>query len=474
MFAGLQSALNPLRVPELKQLCKEHGLDNRGTKTQLIARLANQGKPKGKNAGGSPPKNTAPESPALVNPRPTSATGSKGASVASPSSKVKTGKHSSSCGASADVETKANACLSHSFTTMDPFNPVEPEGILRCQVVKASKVKFQLDAPGVQQWRKQGQNIEMRMCQLKSKGAKEQVKQAWPHEMRFVNNGNLVFEVCAPEAGHKRRDVPQVISAGLRSGANLVELTISDDNAQSFAFAIVRTKPCTPQQLFLEVPSIDKQAGQKRAKELMGSISRGDGEVQCLGTDRTRLLCPITMVRPDKPARGKQCRHLQCFDLMAFLESNQQMKAINNRWSCPVCSHNLKPNDLCIDLFTADILARTGKDVDEVVIKKDGKWSVNGKAQPVNSVVSEEVDDGIDLLASPLRTKRCSAGSAAAIEQVAKKPRTAGTLADAVSNAVFPEALKARRAERTIAPLPHEAHRAEERAGSPNSPIAID
>jgi len=300
------------------------------------------------------------------------------------------------------------------------------------------------------------------------------VKQVWPHEMRFENNGNLVFEVCAPEAGHKRRDVPQAISAGLRSGANLVEITIKDDNVQSFAFAIVRTKPCTPQQLFLEVPSIDKQTGQKRAKELMGSISRGDGEVQCLGTDRTRLLCPITMVRPDKPARGKQCRHLQCFDLMAFLESNQQMKAINNRWSCPVCSHVLKPNDLCIDLFIADILARTGKDVDEVVVKKDGKWSVNGRNQAANSIADEEihVEDGIDLLASPLRLKRCIPGNGSTNGQVAKKPRTTSTLADAVSSAAFPEALKARRAERTAAPP--EAQGAKEGPGCPDSPIAID
>merc|ERR1719262_980341 len=208
------------------------------------------------------------------------------------------------------------------------------------------------------------------MGHLNSKGTDAQMKQVWPKELRFVNNGNLVFEVRPPEEGHKRRDVPQQISAGLRSGANLVEITIKDDNVENFVFAILRTTSRSPKQLEADVKTIDTATGQKRAKELMGSISRGDGEVQCLGTDRARLLCPITMVRPDKPARGMQCRHLQCFDLAAFLESNQQMKAINNRWSCPVCSLVLKPIDLLIDLFIAQILASTKNDAEEVVFKK--------------------------------------------------------------------------------------------------------
>lgn len=462
-FAGLQKALNPLKVPELKQLCKEHGLDQYGTKAQLIKRLAAQGRPTGNNAGGSatPTKGTSQES---VKSRRTDAAAITGVSASSPVPKVK-----SAC------SMEPLAC---SLSCMDPFNPVEPDGILRFQPVKSSKIKFQLDAPDLKQWRQQGQYIEMRMCDVTSKGENGQVKQVWPHEMRFVNNGNLVFEVIAPEAGHKRRDLPQRICQSLRPGANLVEITIKDDNVQSFAFAIVRTRPRTPQQLSQEVTTIATDAGQKRAKSLMGSISRGDGEVQCLGTDRTRLLCPITMVRPDMPARGKPCRHLQCFDLMAFLESNQQMKAINNRWSCPVCSLILKPTDLCVDLYIEDVLAKTGKHDVEVVFDKQGKWKVLPSACAVNTLDDDEVDGEIDLLASPMRQKRSSPGTQrdSSQTQASKKPRTSSKLADAVSNAVFPEALKARQeTKRAIrAAASPQARKAEECLGLRDSPIAID
>eukprot|EP00435_Cladocopium_sp_Y103_P046808 s1477_g13.t1 len=41
-----------------------------------------------------------------------------------------------------------------------------------------------------------------------------------------------------------------------------------------------------------------------------------------------------------------QERHLQCFGLAAYLEANLKMRALNNRWTCPVCSNVLKPHDL--------------------------------------------------------------------------------------------------------------------------------
>ena len=58
-------------------------------------------------------------------------------------------------------------------------------------------------------------------------------------------------------------------------------------------------------------------------------------------------------------------RHLQCFGLGAYLESNMKMRALNNRpasrfgrlwsvehsrcrWTCPVCSNILKPHDLVV------------------------------------------------------------------------------------------------------------------------------
>ena len=45
------------------------------------------------------------------------------------------------------------------------------------------------------------------------------------------------------------------------------------------------------------------------------------------------LKCPITCKRISLPARGHDCKHIQCFDLEAYLQINCE----RGNWRCPVC-----------------------------------------------------------------------------------------------------------------------------------------
>jgi hypothetical protein len=45
------------------------------------------------------------------------------------------------------------------------------------------------------------------------------------------------------------------------------------------------------------------------------------------------LKCPITFKRIALPARGHECKHIQCFDLESYL----QMNCDRGSWKCPVC-----------------------------------------------------------------------------------------------------------------------------------------
>jgi zinc finger MIZ domain-containing protein len=45
------------------------------------------------------------------------------------------------------------------------------------------------------------------------------------------------------------------------------------------------------------------------------------------------LKCPITCKRITLPARGHDCKHIQCFDLEAYLQINCE----RGNWRCPVC-----------------------------------------------------------------------------------------------------------------------------------------
>lgn len=48
---------------------------------------------------------------------------------------------------------------------------------------------------------------------------------------------------------------------------------------------------------------------------------------------KVSLKCPITFKRITLPARGHECKHIQCFDLESYLQLNCE----RGSWRCPVC-----------------------------------------------------------------------------------------------------------------------------------------
>ena len=62
-----------------------------------------------------------------------------------------------------------------------------------------------------------------------------------------------------------------------------------------------------------------------------GTQETGDGVEQT--AIKVSLKCPITFKRIILPARGQDCKHIQCFDLESYLQMNSE----RGSWRCPVC-----------------------------------------------------------------------------------------------------------------------------------------
>merc|ERR1712118_646287 len=90
-------------------------------------------------------------------------------------------------------------------------------------------------------------------------------------------------------------------------------------------------------------------------------------------------MCPISFMRMEVPARGRDCLHIQCFDLSAYLSSNQRMASLKKRWQCAVCSRIIKPSDLVVDSFNMEVLKGTAIGVESVVLDENGKWSIDAQ-----------------------------------------------------------------------------------------------
>jgi len=262
---------------------------------------------------------------------------------------------------------------------MDPFNPVaqsgESGGFLFASQVEGSSTSFSLDLPNLRQWRKDGLQVELRMIRISD----TKVCHVWPNKLKFSVNHKQVFRIVEPEEGHKRRDIPQVVTPGLAPGRNLVDIEMSDVLLHGFSFAVVLTSTLEPPQLAKEVRRCKLSESQTRVKavlaKLQGQGASTDEDLMCLTTNKLKVLCPLTMERVEEPVRGEHCQHLQCFSLSAYLSSNRKMSAFNNRWVCPLCSLILQPKDLRVDSFVESILQATAEDIEEVNILPDGTWT---------------------------------------------------------------------------------------------------
>ncbi|KAJ3114102.1 hypothetical protein HDU96_002562 [Phlyctochytrium bullatum] len=80
------------------------------------------------------------------------------------------------------------------------------------------------------------------------------------------------------------------------------------------------------------------------------AIANGELEV---GESEVSFKCPVSATRMVHPARGRNCRHTECFDVKVFLEMKKQPEAT---WKCPICNSVLVPDDVFIDPFFLRLL----------------------------------------------------------------------------------------------------------------------
>ncbi|XP_028653747.1 zinc finger MIZ domain-containing protein 2 [Erpetoichthys calabaricus] len=86
---------------------------------------------------------------------------------------------------------------------------------------------------------------------------------------------------------------------------------------------------------------------------------------------KVSLKCPITFRRIQLPARGHDCRHIQCFDLESYLQLNCE----RGTWRCPVCNKTALLEGLEVDQYMLGILIYIqNSDYEEITIDPMCSW----------------------------------------------------------------------------------------------------
>ncbi|CAJ1447758.1 unnamed protein product, partial [Effrenium voratum] len=124
------------------------------------------------------------------------------------------------------------------------------------------------------------------------------------------------------------------------------------------------------------------QSNQKPATSTTNcqSCYRLDDECAVTGNFGRTLkpLCPVSHCPIEEAAIGRECHHIQVFDLNSYIAVNQRMRSLDKRWTCPVCGGALRPDDVVLHPFAQgilDTLRGEEENVEAIVFNEDCSWS---------------------------------------------------------------------------------------------------
>ncbi|EDO06443.1 MIZ/SP-RING zinc finger family protein [Babesia bovis T2Bo] len=283
-------------------------------------------------------------------------------------------------------------CLLCQLHTLDPFNRV-----LDYQwygTLSSGTAVFSTEVEDLEKWASERKEMVLVSVPL---GVSKAIHQ-WPKTFEFHVNGEVVHRVKEPVFGHNRKDNPVRVTYAIRSGINHIEIraTSGETTAPGYLIVLMVCRRVSVDQIVSSIKKKRHMAAGPAKEHLLSMMNDHceDDEVICLDKGhKIELNCPITLDRMTIPARGKHCKHLQCFDLRAYLHVMHNMSTFSARWRCPECPLIVKPIDLFIDGYVESILSSVSRSVSTVHLDSSGEYTgLGGSERWVDCVYPVEVD----------------------------------------------------------------------------------
>ncbi|KAJ3155736.1 hypothetical protein HDU86_004205 [Geranomyces michiganensis] len=91
-----------------------------------------------------------------------------------------------------------------------------------------------------------------------------------------------------------------------------------------------------------------------------------DGDVE-VGDQIVSLICPVALKRIGIPGKGRECKHVQSFDLETFTK----LSVMSAKWKCGVCGDYIEKTDLTVSESFLHYLAAY-PDAERCIVRSDG------------------------------------------------------------------------------------------------------
>ncbi|KAM6986474.1 zinc finger MIZ domain-containing protein 2-like isoform 2-T2 [Aplochiton taeniatus] len=184
-----------------------------------------------------------------------------------------------------------------------------------------------------------------------------QMNTNWPASVQVSVNAT---PLCIERGDNKTSHKPLYLKPVCQSGRNTIQITVTACCCSHLFVLQLVHRP--------SVRSVLQGLVKKRllpAEHCITKIKRNFSSGTIPGTPglngedgveqtaiKVSLKCPITFRRIQLPARGHDCRHIQCFDLESYLQLNCE----RGTWRCPVCNKTALLEGLEVDQYMLGIL----------------------------------------------------------------------------------------------------------------------
>eukprot|EP00288_Rhodomonas_lens_P004715 CAMPEP_0177725530 /NCGR_PEP_ID=MMETSP0484_2-20121128/19299_1 /TAXON_ID=354590 /ORGANISM="Rhodomonas lens, Strain RHODO" /LENGTH=463 /DNA_ID=CAMNT_0019238047 /DNA_START=126 /DNA_END=1513 /DNA_ORIENTATION=+ len=189
----------------------------------------------------------------------------------------------------------------------------------------------------------------------------------------YVNNNQVVGLPKKRKQPHiaansNHATPPVVLDRYVYAGHNSVAILTAGER---FWFIVqignVREVDEVQEEILRQGPDTGAYCGRSILQQLLGESESDD--IACTDLE-VSLRCPLSMLRINLPAKGRNCNHLQCFDLSTFLEYAKK----HSFWLCPNCHKPLPPAELRVCSLFGEILNSVSSEADKCKIMPDGSF----------------------------------------------------------------------------------------------------
>uniref|UniRef100_A0A8C3G6J3 Zinc finger, MIZ-type containing 1a n=1 Tax=Cyclopterus lumpus TaxID=8103 RepID=A0A8C3G6J3_CYCLU len=204
-----------------------------------------------------------------------------------------------------------------------------------------------------------------------------QMNTNWPASVQVsVNATPLTIERGDNKTSHKPLHLKHVC----QPGRNTIQITVTACCCSHLFVLQLVHRPSVRSVLqgLLKKRLLPAEHCITKVKRNFSSVAASAGSTTLNGEDgveqtaiKVSLKCPITFRRIQLPARGHDCKHVQCFDLESYLQLNCE----RGTWRCPVCNKTALLEGLEVDQYMWGILnAIQNSEFEEVTIDPTCSW----------------------------------------------------------------------------------------------------